>query len=219
MTTRRERLVRTIVRTPAAALLGFAILFAASPAAALAAPETYKIDPDHTNLGFKIRHFFSKVPGRFNTFEGTIALDRADLAKGSVEITIDAASIDTNEPARDKHLRSADFFDVEKHPKITFKSTKAEKVAQDRLKVSGTLTIRGVSKPVILDVDVLGFGPGYGFRGAFEARTTINRQDFGVAWNDVVEGGGAVLGNDVEIVLNVEAVRQEPKPAAPKTGR
>ena len=216
MTTHRNCFARTIARIPAA-LLAFAVLLAASPAQA--AIETYAIDRDHTNLGFKIRHFFSKVPGRFNAFQGTVTLDRADFAKGSVELSIDAASIDTNEPARDKHLRSADFFDVEKHPKITFKSTKVEAAGKDKLKVSGLLTIRGVTKPVVLDVDVLGFGPGYGFRGAFEARTTINRQDFGVAWNDVVEGGGAVLGNDVEIVLNVEAVRQEPKPPAGKTGR
>ena len=216
MTTHRKRPTRPLARIPAA-LLALAILLVSVPAQA--AVETYAIDRDHTSLGFKVRHFFSKVPGRFNSFEGSITLDRADLAKGSVTISIDAASIDTNEPARDKHLRSADFFDAEKHPKITFKSTKVEAVGKDKLKVSGSLTIRGTSKPVVLDVDVLGFGPGYGFRGAFEARTTINRQDFGVAWNDVVEGGGAVLGNDVEIVLNVEAVRQEPKPAAGKSGR
>jgi polyisoprenoid-binding protein YceI len=200
-----------------------ALALCAAPGAAtipaFGATETYRIDPEHTNVGFRIRHFFSKVPGRFNTFEGTITLDRQDLSKGSVEITIDASSIDTNEPARDKHLRSADFFDAEKHPKIAFRSTEVKKVADNRLKVSGNLTIRGVTKPVTLDVEVLGFGPGYGFRGAFEARTTINRQDFGVAWNDVVEGGGAVLGNEVEILINLEAVRQSPKPAAAAPGR
>ena len=200
---------RAARRSATAVLLSLALiaLAEARSSQALAVTETYKIDPEHTNVGFRIRHFFSKVPGRFNKFEGVITLDREELSKGSVEITIDAASIDTNEAARDKHLRSADFFDVEKHPTITFKSIRVSKASENRLKVEGNLTIRGVTKPVTLDVDVLGFGKGYGFRGAFEARTTIDRQDFGVSWNDIVEGAG-VLGNDVEIALDVEAVRQ-----------
>ncbi len=198
----------------ALALLTFApsILSAAPAATAL---QSYTIDPAHSAVAFKIRHLFSRVPGRFTKFEGKIALDPADLTKGSVEVTIDAASIDTNEPARDKHLRSDAFFDVEHHPRIAFRSSKVGQVAPNKLQVDGDLTIRGTTKPVTLDVDVLGFGPGYGggYRGGFEARTKINRQDFGVKWNDVVEGGGYVLGDDVEITLNVEAVREVPKPA------
>jgi len=202
---------RTI--TALALLVTGALGFMASPANA--AMETYAIDKDHTNIGFRIKHFFSKVPGRFNQFQGTIELDRDDLGQGKVTISIDTASIDTNEAARDKHLRSDDFFAVEKFPKMTYTSTKVIKVSDDKLKIDGVLTIRGISKPVSLDVDVLGFGKGYGFRGAFEARTTINRKDFDVAWNDVVEGGGLVLGNDVEITLNVEAVRQKAAEPAP----
>ena len=202
---------RTI--TALALLVAGALGFMTSPANA--AMETYNIDKDHTNIGFRIKHFFSKVPGRFNQFQGTIELDRDDLGQGKVTISIDTASIDTNEAARDKHLRSDDFFAVEKFPKMTYTSTKVIKVSDDKLKIDGVLTIRGISKPVSLDVDVLGFGKGYGFRGAFEARTTINRKDFDVAWNDVVEGGGLVLGNDVEITLNVEAVRQKAAEPAP----
>jgi polyisoprenoid-binding protein YceI len=191
----------------AVAVLGAIAILSVASTPAQAQMEAYRIDAEHTNIGFKVRHLFSKVPGRFNKFEGQIRLDREDLTKGSVEITIDAASIDTNEPARDKHLRSDAFFDVENHPKMTFKSTKVREDGEDRLKIDGNLTIRGVTKPVILDVDVLGFGKGYGFRAGFEARTRINRKDFGVSWNDVVEGGGYILGDDVDIVLNVEAVR------------
>jgi polyisoprenoid-binding protein YceI len=205
---------KALRRTILTATLTLALAGLAAPPPALAGAETYAIDPHHTQVAFKIRHFFSKVQGRFNTFEGTIVLDRADLAKGSVSFSIDAASIDTNAPDRDNHLRSADFFDVEKSPKITFKSTRVKQVAKDKLQVEGNLTIRGVTRPVTLDVDVLGFGPGAGFRGGFEARTTINRADYGVSWNKALEGGGTVLGNDVEIAINVEAVRQDPKPAS-----
>lgn len=177
-----------------------------------AAMETYKVDAEHTNIGFRVSHLvFTKVPGRFNKFEGSLSLDRADLTKGSVTLTIDAASIDTNEPARDKHLKSDAFFDVERFPKITFQSTRVRQIAQNKFQVEGNLTIRDVTKQVTMDVDVLGFGPdGYGaFRAAFEAHARINRQDYGVSWNDVVEGGGLMVGNDVEINLSIEAIRQK----------
>ena len=209
-------------------ILGFASLAVATlgllttPAAA--APEAYSVDPAHSAVAFSVRHLFSRVPGRFTKFEGKLVIDRDDFTKGSVQVTIDAASIDTNEPARDKHLRSDAFFDVAKFPKLTFKSTSVKQVAPNKLQVTGDLTIRGTTKPVVYDVDILGFGPGYGggYRGGFEAHAKINRQDFGVAWNDVVEGGGAVLGDDVDITINIEAVKDQPKPAAtpaPKKGR
>ena len=216
---------RLATRPRAAALVVLAvagILAAVTPA--LAAPEAFAIDPAHSGVAFSIRHLFSRVPGRFTKFEGKIVVDRDDYTKSSVEVSIDAASIDTNEPARDKHLKSPDFFDAAKFPKLTFKSTKVSQAGTNKLSVDGNLTIRGVSKPVTLDVDVLGYGPGYGgrFLGGFEAKTKINRQDFGVAWNDLIEGGGAVLGDEVEIKLNVEAAREKAaQPAAspaPKKG-
>ena len=211
-----------INRPPALALIAAAGL-ALVATSAVAAPESFAIDPAHSAVGFTIRHLFSRVPGRFTRFEGKMVLDREDYSKSSVQVAIDATSIDTNEPARDKHLRSDAFFDVAKHPKITFESTSVKQVAPNKLQVAGNLTIRGTTKPVTLDAEVLGFGPGYGggFRGGFEAHTKINRQDFGVAWNDVVEGGGAVLGDEVDISINVEAAKEQPKPAAspaPKKG-
>ncbi|HXU11651.1 MAG TPA: YceI family protein [Candidatus Binatia bacterium] len=207
--TRRNAVLMAVVLATAGTL--------AAVTQAIAAPETYTIDPAHSAVGFSIRHLFSRVPGRFTKFEGKIVVDRDDFTKSSVDVSIDAASIDTNEPARDKHLKSPDFFDVAKNPKLTFKSTKVTQAGPTKLSVEGSLTIRGTTKPVTLDVDVLGFGPGYGGKvlGGFEARTKINRQDFGVAWNDLIEGGGAVLGDEVEIKINVEAAREKPaQPAA-----
>ena len=213
---------RLVIASAGAALAVVAVLTLAPPLA-LAATETYKIDAEHTNIGFKVSHLvFSKVSGRFNKFEGAIVLDPADLTKGLVNVTIDAASIDTNEPARDKHLRSEAFFDVEKYPKISFQSTRVRKVGEKKLLIDGDLTMHGITKPATLDVDVLGFGPdGYGpYRAGFEARTRINRQDFDVSWNDIVEGGGLMVGDDVDIILSVEAIRQkQPQPAEEKKGR
>jgi polyisoprenoid-binding protein YceI len=183
-----------------------------------AAMETYKIDAAHSSVGFAVRHFTSKVPGRFNKIEGTITLDPKDLSKGSVNVTIDVASIDTANDDRDKHLKSPDFFDVEKHPKMTFQSMRVKPMGPNKAQIEGNLTIRGVTKPVTLEVEILGFGPGFGgYVGGFEARTKINRQDFGVAWNKAVEGGGLVLSNEVDIVINIEAGRQEPPKAAADT--
>lgn len=181
------------------------------------AADTYTIDVGHSSVGFSIRHFFSKVPGRFGKYEGTIVYDAEDLSRSSVNVTIDAASIDTDLPDRDKHLKSPDFFDVEKFPKITFASTKVKPLGANKAQVEGTLTMKGVSKPVTLEVAILGTGPdAWGnTRGGFEGRVKVNRQDYGIAWNKVVEGGGTVLGDEVEITLNVEGVRQAPKPPEP----
>jgi len=219
MSARTARPVRSI--RPLAVFALTALVTAGVAAGEAWAADTYSIDPSHSNVGFTVRHFFSKVPGHFTKYEGTIVYDTQDLSKSTVTVSIDTASIDTEEPKRDAHLKSPDFFDAEKHPKITFVSSKVTPAGDKKVKVDGTLTIRGVSKPVTLDVDLLGTGPdGWGgVRSGFEARTKINRQDFGVAWNKVVEGGGSVLSDEVDIVLNVEAVRQAPKPAeAPKKG-
>jgi polyisoprenoid-binding protein YceI len=197
----------------------FALLALAAVAAAPAvlAADTYTIDVGHSNVGFTVRHFFSKVPGHFTKYEGTITYDAQDISKSTVNVSIDTASIDTNLPKRDDHLRSADFFDAEKNPKITFVSTKVSSTGKNKAQVDGTLTIRGVSKPVTLDVDILGSGPDAwgGKRIGLEARTKINRQDFGVSWNKVLEGGGTMLSDDVDIVLNVEGMVPPPKPAEP----
>ena len=217
----RSRLFRSIRPVSAALALGAALLLGGA-AGEVRAADAYSIDPSHSNIGFTVRHFFSRVPGHFTKVEGTITYDTQDLAKSSVNVSIDTASIDTGEPKRDAHLKSPDFFDAEKFTKITFVSSKVTPAGPNKIKVDGTLTIRGVSKPVTLDVDLLGTGPdGWGgVRSGFEARTKINRQDYGVAWNKVVEGGGTVLSDDVDIVLNVEAVRQAPPKAAetPKKG-
>jgi Uncharacterized conserved protein len=209
-------IVTRTIRRPFAALALVAALAAGLATGTARAADNYSIDPSHSNMGFNIRHFFSRVPGHFTKFEGTITWDTQDVTKSVVNVSIDTASINTEEPKRDAHLKSADFFDAEKFPKITFVSNKVTSVSKDKLKVDGMLTIRGVSKPVSLDVDLLGTGPdGWGgVRSGFEAKTKINRQDYGVAWNKAIEGGGTVLSDDVDIVLNVEAIRQAPpKPA------
>jgi polyisoprenoid-binding protein YceI len=207
--------VRTIRPLTALAL---GLLLSAAPAAAT---ETYKIDPTHSYVGFSIRHFFSKVPGRFAKYEGTITLDPKDLSTAKVDVTIDAASIDTDNADRDKHLRSPDFFDAAKFPKITFVSTGVIAAGANSAVLKGNLTMRGVTKPVELEVEVLGYSPDPwgGYRGGFEARTKVNRQDYGISWSKTVEGGGAVLGNEVEILLNVEAIREAPKAAPAGTAQ
>jgi polyisoprenoid-binding protein YceI len=192
-----------------------ALLVASGVTAATAA--TYKIDPAHSNVGFSVRHVMvSTVRGSFGKFEGTVAYDPANLAASSVNVTIDAASIDTANDKRDEHLRSADFFDVAKFPTLTFASKRVEGAAGS-LKVIGDLTIHGVTKEVTLDVD----GPteavknpwGMNVRGA-SATTTISRKDFGLTWNKALEAGGVVVGDDVKIQLDLELDEQPPAQAA-----
>ena len=169
----------------------------------------YKIDSDHTTVGFRVRHLFTSVDGRFDKYDGTIRFDPAKPADAFVEGTIDAASVNTNVAERDKHLRSADFFDVANHPKITFKTTKVLEVTPDksRGKMAGLLKIRGVEKEVVLDVAFHGQGkdPWGNFKAGFSASTRINRKDFGLKWNDTLETGGLLVGDDVEIRLEIEA--------------
>jgi len=192
---------------PAVATLAAVLLLAAPPARA--AMETYTIDPEHTNVGFRISHLvFSKVSGRFDKVEGTIALDPSDLTKGSVEVSIDTSSIDTNEPARDKHLRSDAFFDVAKNPKLTFQSVSVKQAAPNKLQVAGNLTIRGTTKPVTLDAEYLGVvtHPQMGTRMGLSATGEINKDDFGVSFNAALETGGFVLGKTIRLEIEVEAV-------------
>lgn len=198
-------------------LAAFALLVVAS--AAFAAPVTYTIDKPHTEVGFDVRHFFSKVHGRFNDFQGTIVFDEQDPAKISVDASAVTASVSTDNEKRDGHLKTADFFDAEKFPTLTFKSTKVTAAGKNKYKVAGDLTLRGVTKPVVFDVDFLGAGSvgvggqSWGTKAGFVATTTINRKDFGINWNKQLDNGGLMLADEVTLTLNIEAnqVQEEKK--------
>ncbi|HVO49392.1 MAG TPA: YceI family protein [Thermoanaerobaculia bacterium] len=194
--------------------LAFALAFSASPARA--EKETFVLDKNHTEIGFKVRHFVSKVGGHFGKFDGTIVLDRTKPEESSVELRIEAASIDTGNPNREKHLNSPDFFDTAKYPEITFKSTKVTPKGKDVFDVTGDLTIRGVTKPVTLNVTANGFasdGRG-GQKAGFDVTGKLNRRDFGVNWNAIVDQS-PMLSDDVDLVITVEANKPAPKSAAP----
>jgi polyisoprenoid-binding protein YceI len=176
------------------------------------AGETYAIDKGHSQAGFSVRHLgISKVPGRFTDFEGTVDVDQAKPEASKVEFTIKAASIDTNEANRDKHLRSADFFDVEKFPTITFKSTKVVSKGKDKYDVTGSFTLHGVTKEITLPVTVLGFvkDPWGNQRVGFETAITLNRKDYGLVWNKTLDGGGLLVGDDVDVTITVEAAKKK----------
>lgn len=181
-------------------------LLAVATSPALAA-DTFVIDRSHSQASFQVRHLFSTVRGRFTTFEGTIAMDAARPEASSVTFTIDAASIDTDNTDRDKHLRSPDFFDAEKHPTITFTSEKIRATGKDTYAVTGTLTMRGVARTITLPVTYLGAAkdPWGNPRAGFSTAITLNRKDYGINWNKALDNGGMMVGDDVTIVLNVEA--------------
>jgi len=183
-----------------------------------AANTTWKIDPAHSAAHFSVRHLgISNVRGDFTGISGAVLLDDQDVTKSTVEVTIDASSVDTRVADRDKDLRSERFFDVANYPTLTFKSKKVEQVAEGKLKVTGDLTIRGVSKEVVLEVE----GPTAPIkdpwgnqRTGVTGSTKINRQDFGVKWNAKLDNGGVVVGDEVTITFDVELV----KAASAKTG-
>lgn len=169
----------------------------------------FQIDTTHSSIDFSIRHLvIAKVRGRFAKFSGVIELDAADVSKSSVSVEIEAASISTNEEKRDAHLRSPDFFDVENYPLITFTSKRVEADGSD-LRVTGALAIHGVTHDVVLAAESLGAtrDPWGNDRIAFAAKTTIDRKEFGLRWNQVLEAGGVMVGDKVEIGLDVQAVR------------
>jgi len=191
---------KTAILTALVMVLGFG---------AVAAQGTYGIDAVHSNVTFKVRHLVSKVSGEFTDFDGTIVADFENLDASRVEFSIRTASIDTKNEKRDGHLRSADFFDVEKYPEITFKSSKITKIDDDSFAVAGTLTLRGVSKEITLTVDFLGEVTAMGgTRAGYELTTTVNRRDYGVSWNRPLDAGGFVLGDDVEIYIALELIKQ-----------
>jgi polyisoprenoid-binding protein YceI len=181
------------------------------PALLLVAPafaaDTYKIDAVHSEVAFKVRHLVSRVSGRFTKFEGAIQLDEKNIQNSNVAVTITVASINTDSAGRDTHLKSADFFDAEKFPTITFKSTSVKEVSKGQLEVAGDFTMRGITKRIILPITSLGgmATPFKDFRAGFEGSLKINRQDFGV------KGGAPVVGDDVDISLAIEAVKQAPE--------
>jgi polyisoprenoid-binding protein YceI len=197
----------------------FALLAGLATALSLpasAAASDWKIDPQHSSAQFAVRHMaISTVRGAFSKVTGTVALDDKDITKSTVDVSIDVSTVDTREPARDNDLRSDRFFDVAHYPTLTFKSKKVEQVAPGKLKVTGDLTIRGVTKEVVLDVDgptAPVKDPWGNQRVAVNATTKINRQDYGVKWNATLDNGGVVVGDDVNITIDAELV----KPAAPK---
>ena len=195
-----------------AAAVALALLL---PSLAAAEARTYALDRSHSKVSFTIRHLMSEVDGHFRDFDGSITYDPQAPERSTVEVTVQAASIDTNNPRRDDHLRSPDFFEAEKHPTLSFKSTSVERQSADTLAVTGDLSIRGVTKQVTIPVRITGAMP---YRGGekvgFASDFTVDRKEYGVTWNRAVDQGGVLLGDDVGIRIRVEADWAPPQPAA-----
>lgn len=197
-------------------LLATALLVLSDPASVPLHPHpalparasTWKIDATHSELLFRIRHLVSRVTGTFTDWDGTITGDPADWKDASVVVKIRTASISTNNERRDSHLRSADFFDADTYPELTFRSTSVT-VSGTAVTLSGELTMRGVTRPVVLNGLFNGVSPGANGtdRVGFEVSTTVNRLDYGISWNRAAEGGGALLGDEVTVQVTVEAVK------------
>jgi len=178
----------------------------------LASAASWSIDPDHSNVGFKVRHMMvSNVKGDFGKVSGVVEIDDQDVTRSKVDVTIDTASISTGVAKRDAHLKSADFFDVAKYPTMTFVSQKVKKAGNDRLQVYGVLTLHGVTREVVLDVE----GPTRAYkdpwgnvkRGA-TAIARINRKEFGLTWNAAIESGGVAVGEEITIALEIELLKK-----------
>jgi len=179
-------------------------------AGAASAADTWTVDKAHSTVNFKIKHLMSKVTGSFGDFDGTITTDFANLGASGVTFTIQAASIDTANADRDKHLRAADFFDVEKFPTVTFTSSKITKTGETTFAVTGTFTMHGVSKEITLPVTFLGAAqdPWGNTKAGFEIATTLSRTDYGIVWNKALETGGFLLGDEVEVMINLEVAKK-----------
>ena len=173
---------------------------------------TWTIDPDHSNVGFKVRHLMvSNVKGNFEKHTGVVEINDNDITKSKVEVSIDTNSINTNVHKRDEHLRSADFFDVVKYPAMTFVSKKVTKDGKDMLKVTGDLTLHGITKQVVLDVEgptIESKDPWGNIRKGATATTKINRKDFGLVWNAALETGGVAVGEEITITLEIEMIKK-----------
>ncbi|MFY1830443.1 YceI family protein [Myxococcus fulvus] len=190
-------------------------LLVALPSLAFAA--TWDVDPAHSSAGFTVKHMMvSNVTGSFNIKQGAVNLDDKDVTKSTVEATLDAATVNTGNAKRDEHLRAPDFFDTAKFPTITFKSTKVEKAGEGKLKVSGNLTMHGVTKPVVLDVTgptAESKDPWGNTRTGVSATTKLNRKDFGLTYNTALETGGVAVGEEVTVNLDLSLTKKAP--AAP----
>jgi len=185
---------------------------AAATTTAVATPTLWQLDPSHVEVGFAVRHLMiSTVKGRFGSVQGTVVADGDDFSNAEVDVTIDAASLDTREPKRDEHLRSADFFDVAQFPTLSFKSRRVEPAGRDRYTLTGDLTIHGVTREVALDVTTEGFvrDPWGNERAGFSAKGHIKRSDFGLTWNALLEAGGVAVGDDVKLSIDLELTKSK----------
>lgn len=179
--------------------------------------QTWQIDSAHSGIHFSVRHLvIAKVRGQFGRWTGALAVPDGDFSKATVEVAIDAASIETGVADRDAHLRSADFFDVERFPEITFRSRRVEPIAEGRFALVGDLTLRGTTREVPLEVESAGQtrDPWGNVRAGFAGKTAVDRKEFGLTWNQALEAGGVMVGDKVEIEVEVEAVRQDATVAA-----
>ena len=172
--------------------------------------ETYTIDPDHSEVGFSVRHLLGRAHGRFAKFSGEVHLDREHPERSSVRFDVDAASIDTRQPDRDTHLRSAEFFDVEKYPVVRFESDRVRQLGGERYEVTGTLQLRDIRKPLTLAVEWFGVArdPWGGERSSFSTSATLDRKEFGMVWNAALDNGGVILGDKVDLTIDLEAIRK-----------
>lgn len=179
----------------------------------------WEIDPAHTTAGFKVRHLMiSNVKGEFTGIAGTINLDEKDLLKSKIDVSMDVGSVNTGNAKRDEHLKTADFFDAQKFPKLTFKSTKIEK-SGDKLAMTGDLTLHGVTKPVTLMVELTTEirDPWGNVRRGANATGKLNRKDFGLTWNKTLDGGGVAVSDEVQLTIEAELTKGKDKAAAPAT--
>ncbi len=189
----------------------FAQTPAPAPVPAAAPSDSWTIDKAHSMAEFKVRHIVSNVTGNFRDFDANITLDRANPANSSVDFTIQSTSIDTGNTNRDDHLRTPDFFDVEKFPTITFKSTSIKAKSKTEFDVTGDFTMHGVTKRITLPVTFLGFGkdPRGNEKAGFEIETTLNRKDYGIVWNRNIDEGGVLLGDDVKVSISLEVNKKK----------
>ena len=196
-------------------VIKFVVALAIMALPSLAMASSWKIDSAHSDVGFKVRHLMvSNVKGSFNKYTGIVDLNETDITKSKVDVTIDVHSINTNDVKRDEHLRSADFFDAAKFPTMTFVSKKWSSAANGALKVAGNLTIHGITREVVLNVEPFSQeikDPWGNTRRGTSASANINRKDFGLTWNKALDAGGAMIGDEVSIQLEVELVNVQPK--------